>query len=149
MRPLIEQGLVFEVYPEIVSTAAPGAKRERLRQLAADYLLENVFALVEVNRDRLRDLLRLLAFQIGREVSLHELVSAARLDVKTVDGYLGLLEDTFAITRLAGFSRNLRKEVAKSRKIYFNDPDIRNALIDAFQPLALRDDLGICVKTTS
>lgn len=142
MRRWIEHGMVYGGYPEIVSTESPDGKRERLRQLAADYVLKDIFAQVEVNRDRLRDLLRLLAFQIGQEVSLNELAGAVRIDVKTVDRYLGLLEDAFVITRLGGFSRNLRKEVAKARKIYFNDLGIRNALIDAFQPPALRDDLG-------
>jgi predicted AAA+ superfamily ATPase len=142
MRSWIEHGMVFGSYPEVVTTADPQAKREHLRQLAADYLLKDVFAQVDVNRDRLRDLLRLLAFQIGREVSLNELSAALRIDVKTVDRYLGFLEGAFVITRLGGFSRNLRKEVAKSRKIFFHDLGIRNALLDAFHPMPLRDDLG-------
>lgn len=103
---------------------------------------EDIFAQVDVNRDRLHDRLRLIAFQIGSEVSLNELAAAVRLDVTTVDRYLGFLEDAFVIVRLGGFSRNLRKEVGKSRKIYFTDLGIRNALINAFQPPALRDDLG-------
>jgi predicted AAA+ superfamily ATPase len=65
-----------------------------------------------------------------------------RIDVKTVDRYLGFLEDAFVIVRLGAFSRNLRKEVAKSRKVYFVDLGIRNALLNAFNPPALRDDLG-------
>jgi predicted AAA+ superfamily ATPase len=134
--------MIYGGYPEIVSAPGPEEKRERLRQLAADYVLKDIFALVEVNRDRLRDLLRLLAFQAGQEVSLNELAASVRIDVKTVDRYLGLLEDAFVITRLGGFSRNLRKEVAKSRKIYFNDLGIRNALLDSFQPPSRRDDLG-------
>jgi len=142
LRGHLEHGMIYGGYPEVVTCAAPAEKRERLRQLAADALLKDLFAQVDLNRDRLLDLLRLLAFQIGQEVSLHELASATRMDVKTVDRYLGLLEDAFVILRLGGFSRNLRKEVAKSRKIYFADPGIRNALIDAFKPPALRDDLG-------
>ncbi len=142
LRQWIEHGMIYGGYPEIVTTGSPGEKRERLRQLAADSLLKDLFAQVDVNRDRLHDLLRLLAFQIGREVSMNELASTLRIDAKTVDRYLGFLEDAFVITRLGGFSRNLRKEVAKSRKIYFNDPGIRNALLDAFHPPALRDDLG-------
>jgi len=142
IRTWIEHGMIFGAYPEVVTMATPEGKRGHLRQLAADYLLKDVFAQVDVNRDRLRDLLRLLALQISREVSLNELAAAVRIDVKTVDRYLGLLESAFVITRLGGFSRNLRKEVGKSRKIYFNDLGIRNALLDAFQPLPLRDDLG-------
>jgi predicted AAA+ superfamily ATPase len=129
-------------YPEVIAAATPADKQALLRQLAADYLLKDIFARVELNQDRLHDLLRLLAFQIGSEVSLHELASAVRIDVKTVDRYLGLLEDAYVILRRGGFSRNLRKEVAKSRKIYFLDLGIRNALIQAFQPPPLREDMG-------
>jgi predicted AAA+ superfamily ATPase len=142
MRGLLEDGMIYGGYPEVVQAESPERKRELLRQLAADALLKDLFAQVEVNRDRLHDLLRLVAFQIGSEVSLNELASATRMDVKTVDRYLGLLEDTFVIFRLGGFSRNLRKEVAKSRKIYFTDTGIRNALLDAFQPPPLRADMG-------
>lgn len=138
----LEHGMVFGNYPEVITTEAPGEKQRLLRQLVADYLLKDIFALVDVNRDRLRDLLQLLAFQIGSEVSLTELATAVRIDVKTVDRYLGLLEDAYVIQRLGGFSRNLRKEVAKSRKVFFLDLGVRNALINAFNPLQLRDDHG-------
>jgi uncharacterized protein len=142
LRQWIEHGMIHGSYPEVVLAASPEGKRAVLRQLTADYLLKDIFAHVDVNRDRLHDLLRLVAFQIGSEVSLHELATASRMDVKTVDRYLGLLEDAFVIFRLGGFSRNLRKEVAKSRKIYFGDLGIRNALLDALHPPVLRDDLG-------
>ncbi|MBX3747701.1 MAG: ATP-binding protein [Verrucomicrobiae bacterium] len=142
VRQWIEHGMIYGCYPEVVLTVSPEKKRAALRQLAADHLLKDLFAQVNVNRDRLHDLLRLIALQVGSEVSLHELAGAVRLDVKTVDRYLGLLEDAFVIFRLGGFSRNLRKEVGKSRKIYFTDPGIRNALLDAFHPPTLRDDLG-------
>ena len=142
VRARLEHGMIFGGYPAIVSMEAVESKREGLRQLAADYLLKDIYAQVDLNRDRLADLLRLLAFQIGSEVSLNELASAVRIDVKTVDRYLGFLEDAFVIVRLGAFSRNLRKEVAKSRKVYFMDLGIRNALLNAFNPPALRDDLG-------
>lgn len=142
VREWVEHGMVFGGYPEIVTSSSPDAKAAALRQLASDYLLKDIFTLVEVNRDRLQDLLRLIAFQIGSEVSLHELASAVRMDVKTVDRYLGLLESAFVILRLGGFSRNLRKEVSKSRKIFFLDLGIRNALLQAFHPMQLRDDVG-------
>jgi predicted AAA+ superfamily ATPase len=138
----LEHGMIHGGYPEVIAAATPADKQALLRQLAADYLLKDIFARVELNQDRLHDLLRLLAFQIGSEVSLHELASAVRIDVKTVDRYLGLLEDAYVILRRGGFSRNLRKEVAKSRKIYFLDLGIRNALIQAFQPPPLREDMG-------
>lgn len=142
VRQWTEHGMIYGSYPEIVSTLRPEDKRERLRQLAADYVLKDIFAQVEVNRDRLRELLRLLAFQIGQEASLNELANNLRIDVKTVDRYLGLLEEAFVLTRLGGFSRKLRKEVSKSKKVFFNDLGIRNALLDAFHPPPLREDIG-------
>ena len=138
----LEHGMLFGGYPEVVTTSDPEDKQQLLRQLSSDYLLKDIFAQVDVNRDRLHDLLRLLSFQIGSEVSLNELASATHVDVKTVGRYLGLLEDAYVIRRLGGFSRNLRKEVAKSRKVYFVDLGVRNALINAFNPASLRDDLG-------
>ena len=138
----IETSLLYGGYPEVVLTQDGSEKEDLLRQLASDYLLKDIFGTVDVQRDRLKDLLRLLAFQIGSEVSLPELAKSSRLDIKTVDRYLGLLEDAYVIIRLGAFSRNLRKEIAKSRKIYFWDLGIRNALIGAFNPPALRDDMG-------
>ena len=138
----LEHGMIYGGYPEVLETADPVDKQRLLRQLCADYLLKDLFAQVEVNRDRVHDLLRLLAFQIGSEVSLNELATATRMDVKTVDRYLGLLEGAYIIRRLGAFSRNLRKEVAKSRKVFFLDLGIRNALLNAFQPPPLRDDMG-------
>lgn len=142
LREQVEHGLIYGGYPEILQLPAPEQKAQALRQLAADYLLKDIFAQVDASRDRLVDLLRLVAFQIGSEVSLAELATAARMDIKTVDRYLGFLEEAFVIFRLGGFSRNLRKEVSKSRKIYFIDLGIRNALLNAFNPPALRDDMG-------
>lgn len=113
----LEESMIYGCYPEVVLTPDPRDKIAQLKRLVADHLLKDIFAAVDVNKDRLYDLLRLLAFQIGSEVSLNELANASRMDVKTVDRYLGLLEDAYILIRLGGFSRNLRKEVAKSRKI--------------------------------
>jgi len=88
------------------------------------------------------NLLKLLAFQIGNEVSLNELATQLKIDVKTVDRYLDLLEKSFVIHRLTGFSRNLRKEITKKHKYYFFDNGIRNAIISQFNPLDLRNDTG-------
>lgn len=134
--------MIYGGYPEAVLAASPDEKRDLLRQLVADYLLRDIFAQVNVNQQGLHDLLRLIAFQIGSEVSLHELSNRLGLDVKTVDRYLGFLEDAFVIRRLGGFSRNLRKEVGKSRKIYFLDLGIRNAVLDTFAPPGQREDIG-------
>lgn len=91
---------------------------------------------------RVLDLLRLLAYQIGSEVSYGELAQSAHLDIKTVIRYVDLLEYAFVVRRLGAFSRNLRKEISKSRKIYFLDLGIRNALIGRFHAPADRDDTG-------
>lgn len=87
-------------------------------------------------------MLRLLAFQIGGEVSLSELGQKLGIDYKTVARYLDLLEKTFVLYNLRGFSRNLRNEVTKKSKYYFLDNGIRNAIISNFNPLGLRDDIG-------
>ena len=138
----LEHGMVFGGYPEVVTTDDPNDKQTLLRQLASDYLLKDIFAQVDINRDRLLNLLRLLAFQIGSEASLNEISRSLKMDVKTVDRYICLLEDAFVVFRLGGFSRNLRKEISKSRKVYFVDLGIRNALVNAFNPLNLRNDVG-------
>jgi len=138
-----DEGMIFGGYPEVVISRSPCEKEEYLRQLVTDDLLKDVFAQVEANREKLYDLLRLIALQIGAEVSLNELANGLRWDVKTVDRYLGLLEDAFLIVRMGGFRRNLRKEVSKSRKIYFLDNGVRNAVLNAFDPLRLRMDAGM------
>jgi len=88
------------------------------------------------------DLLRKLAFQIGNEVSLSEIGKAIGINYKTVSRYLDLLEKSFVIYRLGGFSKNLRKEITKKSRYYFIDNGIRNAIISNFNPLQLRDDVG-------
>lgn len=137
-----ESSLLYGTYPEVVTTASSAEKVGYLRQLVADYLLKDVYAQVDVNRTRLLDVLRLLAHQVGSEVSLSEIGRSVQLDTKTVARYLDLLERAFVIIRLRGFSRNLRKEVAQSQKLYFLDLGIRNGIIQAFQPLEARDDIG-------
>jgi len=88
------------------------------------------------------DLLRLLAFQVGSLVSINELASSLSMDARTVNHYLDLLEKSFVIFSLSGFSRNLRKEISKSSKYYFYDNGVRNALIENFNPINLRNDVG-------
>ncbi len=84
----------------------------------------------------------MLAFQIGNEVSLNELASQVRLDVKTVGRYLDILEKTFVLKRIGGFSRNLRKEISGKAKYYFYDNGVRNAVVSQFNSLSDRDDVG-------
>lgn len=138
----IERSLVYGGYPESITIESAADRVDYLRQLVADYLLKDIFRQVDVDASKLTDLLRLIAFQIGSEVSLSEIGRQLHMDVKTVSRYLHFLEAAFVIVTLRGFSRNLRKEVAKSRKVYFVDLGIRNALIQAFQPLSARNDAG-------
>lgn len=142
-RSILEHGMRYGFYPEVWSLSGHDAKVSHLRQLASDYVLKDIFAQVDVNRTRLTDVLRLIALQVGSEVSLSEIGRQVQMDTKTVGRYLDLLESAFVIVRLGSFSRNLRKEIAKSRKIYFVDLGIRNALVQAFQPLEVRSDLGV------
>ncbi len=139
---IVEHGLLFGSYPEVLTLDRLDDKVAHLRQLVADYLLKDVLAQVQLPKARLHDLLRLLALQLGSEASLAELAAASGLDAKTVGRYLDLLEEAFVIVQLRGFSRNLRKEIAKSRKIYFLDLGVRNAVVQSFQPLAMRADVG-------
>ena len=88
------------------------------------------------------DLLRLLAFQIGQEISIAEIAASLALDRQTVERYMDLLEKVFVVFRVGGFSRNLRKEITKNPRYYFFDNGVRNSLIQNFNPLGLRNDVG-------
>lgn len=142
-RAQLERWLIWGGYPAVV-TAEQAAEREAiLGELVGSYLFRDLLQLEGIRRaDKLVDLLRLLAFQIGRDVSLAELGSSLGLNRQTVERYLDLLEKVFVIYRVGGFSRNLRKEIAKNARYYFADNGIRNSLIQNFNPLALRDDVG-------
>jgi predicted AAA+ superfamily ATPase len=141
-RSQLERWLIWGGYPEIVT--APAHLRERLMgELVGSYLFRDLLELEGLRRaDKLVDLLRLLAFQIGQEVSLSELATNLGINRQTVERYLDLLEKVFVIYRVGGFSRNLRKEVTKNARYYFFDNGVRNSLIQNFNPLALRDDVG-------
>jgi len=141
-RTCMQEAMIYGAYPELITTQSLSDKQAYLRQLVADYLLRDIYAQVEVNQSKLTDMLRLLAFQIGSEVSLSEIGRQVGIDTKTVDRYIDLLERAFVVIRLGGFSRNLRKEVSKSQKFYFMDLGIRNAILQAFQPIASRADVG-------
>lgn len=118
-------------------------KESYLRTLASDYLYRDILALANVRHAaKIRDLLKLISFQIGSQVSLAELASALEMSKETVARYLDLLEKSFVLFRLGGFSRNLRKEISKSSKYYFYDMGIRNSVIDNFKPLSERNDTG-------
>jgi len=134
--------LVYGQYPAIA--LAPAADRALLlRNLAGNYLYKDVLMFENLRRsDLLTDLLKLLALQIGAEVSMHELAVRLKCNVKTAERYLELLEKSFVVFRLRPLARNLRNEIGKKVKVFFYDLGVRNAIIDRFADLSLRDDLG-------
>lgn len=135
--------LRFGLYPEVVTTKSKKGKIALLQELVDSYLLKDILSLERIKGSRqLLDLLKLLAFQIGNEVSLSELATQVRLDVKTVARYLDILEKGFVIKRVGAFSRNPRKEVTSKAKYYFFDVGIRNAVISQFNDLGDRNDTG-------
>lgn len=142
-RTQLERWLIWGGYPEIVLTGNPELRERLLGELVGSYLFRDLLELEGIRRsEKIVDLLRLLAFQIGQEVSTAELATSLALNRKTVDRYLDLLEKVFVIFRVGGFSRNLRKEVTKNARYYFYDNGVRNSLIQNFNPLSLRNDIG-------
>ncbi len=140
----LENYLVYGMYPEILKTGNSKDKISYLFELRNSYLLKDILELENIrNADKLYDLLRLIAFQIGKEVSLSELGNALELAKQTVSRYLDLLEKTFIIKKIGGFSRNLRKEVTKTNRYYFFDNGIRNAIINNFNMVETRNDIGM------
>jgi len=143
IKEKLGEWLVFGAYPEVVTTEGKSEKARLLEELVHSYLLKDLLELEKVKSSKIvLDLLRLLAFQVGNEVSLSELGQQLGIDYKTVARYLDLFEKSFVIISVRGFSRNLRKEVTKKCKYYFYDNGIRNAVISNFNGLELRNDLG-------
>ena len=143
LRENLASYLRFGTYPEVIQASTQQAKIEVITEIAQSYLLKDILAFDRVKNSRtLVDLLRLLAFQVGNEVSYSELASQVSVDVKTVQRYLDLLEKAFVVIRLGGYSRNLRKEITRKSKYYFFDTGLRNALIAQFNPLDQRNDVG-------
>lgn len=139
----LEKRLIFGAYPEVILAQSDDERRFYLRELINSYLLKDILEINSIKySDRLINILRLLAFQVGNEVSHSEIASQVGLDKKTVGNYLDLLEKLFIIFKLSGFSRNLRKEISKTRKYYFYDLGVRNAIINNFNMLSLRNDVG-------
>ncbi|MFC1496442.1 ATP-binding protein [Candidatus Margulisiibacteriota bacterium] len=143
LKQRLEEFLVFGSYPEIIMAGTKKEKIALLQEILNSYLLKDILALERVKGPRvLLDLLKLLAFQAGSQVSLNELAGQLSLDVKTVGRYLDLLEKAFVIVRCGGFSRNLRDEVKSKYKYYFIDNGIRNSIISQFNKLDQRNDIG-------
>jgi uncharacterized protein len=140
LRELLPRLLRYGSYPEAVTTAEPA---EIVQAIADDYLFRDILELENFKSIALlRALLEALALQLGNEVSTNELSRLVGISRETVERYLDLLERSFIVFRLRALSRNSRKEIAKSRKVYFYDLGIRNALIKNFNELRLRADVG-------
>jgi len=140
---LIEDRLIYGSYPEVITIQSYRERKEYLNNLCSSYLYRDVLQIAQIkNSSKLRDLLKLLAFQIGSEVSLSELGVRLSMSKDTVSRYIDLLEKSFVLFRLTGLSRNLRKEVSKMDKIYFYDLGVRNSIIDMVKPLNERNDVG-------
>jgi len=142
-RNQLEQWLVWGGYPVIATTSDLSLRERLLGELVGSYLYRDVLELGEIRRsEKIVDLLRLLAYQIGQEVSIAELATSLGLSRDTVERYLDLLEKVFVIFRVGGFSRNLRKEVTKNSRYYFFDNGVRNSLIQNLNPISVRNDAG-------
>lgn len=137
----LENRLVYGSYPDIIMH--PEEARRYLTELTQSYLYKDVLSLDSLRKPQLLDkLLQALSFQVGSEVSTNELARTLQTDSKTIDKYLDLLEKCYVIFRLGGLSRNLRTELKRAKKIYFYDNGVRNAVIQQFAPVALRNDMG-------
>lgn len=133
-KRLLHRRMLYGYYPEVVTT--PGEEREILHEIVDSYLYKDIFSLDEVAKpDRLDKLVKALAYQIGSQVSYNEVAQLVGLDPKTVERYIDILEKCFVIFRLNSFSRNLRNELKISRKIFFWDCGVRNAIINNFAPM--------------
>ena len=143
LKQKLETYLIYGAYPEIMMANSLHEKRELAMDMMESYLLKDILEWDKVKSSKqLLHLLRLLAFQIGNEVSHSELATQLGMDRKTVARYIDLLEKTFVIYTLQGYSKNLRKEISKKNKYYYYDNGIRNAVISNFNALTLRNDIG-------
>lgn len=139
----LENFLRFGMYPEIIKTDGQKEKIRLLQEITSSYLFKDILEFQAIrNPQVLTDLLKALSLQIGSEVSYTELSNILNISYKTVEKYIDLLEKSFVIFRLAPFSRNKRREIAKNKKIYFYDVGIRNAVIDNFNTFDKRNDIG-------
>ena len=137
----LEQRLIYGMYPDVINH--PGNEKEILTQLSSSYLYKDILSYKGLRKPELLEkLLQALALQMGNEVSFSELSRLLEADKKTIMTYLDLLEKAFIVYRLSPFARNIRNEINTKRKVYFYDNGIRNAILAAFQPLALRQDVG-------
>lgn len=140
-KRLLESRMIFGLYPDVVN--APSFARQTLMNLTNNYLYKDILNFGGVKKpDMLQKLVRALAFQVGSAVNYNELGGLLGLDKETVENYIGLLEKCSIVFRLNSFSRNMRNEIKKGKKVYFYDNGIRNAVINNFSPLEARNDIG-------
>lgn len=138
---MIPHRMVYGYYPEVVTS--PGDERDVLMELSSSYLYKDILQLNGINKpDKLVRLLQALARQIGDQISYREIGMLIDLDPKTVERYIDILEQNYIVFRLGSYSRNLRNELKSSRKIYFHDLGIRNAVIADFRQVETRTDAG-------
>lgn len=140
-KNLLEDRLIYGSYPEVALSTADKARL--IKDLSSDYLYKDLLLLDDIRKPALLEkLLKALALQLGNEVSLNELASLTGSDRTTIEKYIDLLQRAFIIFSLNGLNRNVRNEIKKGRKIYFNDNGIRNAIIGNFLPPDSRNDIG-------
>ena len=140
----LESLLIYGSYPEVLTNLGVDDKKEYLTTIRDSYLFKDILELDNIkNPSKLTALLRMLAYQIGHEVSINELSNNLGISKHSVERLLDLLEKTFIIKKAGGFSRNLRKEITKTSRYYFWDNGIRNALINNFNALNTRNDTGM------
>lgn len=140
-KRMLEQRMIYGMYPEIINN--PTDAKKLLKELSDSYLFKDILSYKDIRQpDALRKLLTALSLQVGSEVSYNEIGNLIGLDKETVERYINLLEKSFVVFRLTSLSRNGRNELKKSRKIYFYDNGVRNAVINNFNPLSLRADVG-------
>jgi len=141
LEDMMERFLIYGMYPEVLTTETLQKKQDKLNELVDSYILKDILALKGIRSPKvLLDLLKLLAFQIGNLVSLNELATQLGIDTKTVGKYIDLLEKTFIIKKLSGFSGNLRNWITSKCKYYFVDLGIRNSIIQQYNTLDNRND---------
>ncbi len=139
----LESRLIYGSYPEVVLSNDNRAREQYLKEIVSSYLYKDILELDGIRHSsKISRLLQLMAFQVGKEVSYTELGTSLGMSKNTIERYLDLLEKAFVIQKLSGFSRNLRSEITKNSRYYFLDNGVRNALINNFNALELRNDAG-------
>lgn len=143
LNQILEEMVIFGSYPKVFNKNDYSDKKQVLTDLVSDYLFKDAFEFQNIkNSEKILVLLEALALQVGSEVSFRDLANTVGLNHETIENYIRILEQSFVIFRLRSYSKNMRQELNRSRKIYFYDNGVRNVLIHNLNPLSLRDDMG-------